>query len=223
MSDVSTTPEADPVAVWHEDLQNARMRGDRAALRRAQTPADADGIGALYTLLWSWKPGIPRGSFTNSMVEIAARTALAVAMIDTDTTPEPDTPPDGKEAAATQTGETTPQKKKIRNGDALGRALAALDPRRNDKNPRYSQDRLRRLLSAEDPDEFLRLLRSAILQLDRAAPVTDVSRVMEAWHHPDARAKVRRQIFLSYFAALPLPDSIETPDTTDTTDAGDDQ
>ena len=84
-----------------------------------------------------------------------------------------------------------------RTGAALGRALA----RRKGDRSTVSGDRMRLLATAEDPDQFLRLLRSAIVQLDRMVPLVDVADVVLDWHRPDRRAEARRQIFLGYFRA----------------------
>ncbi|MCB9947463.1 MAG: type I-E CRISPR-associated protein Cse2/CasB [Rhodospirillaceae bacterium] len=106
--------------------------------------------------------------------ETAARMAIALAEVDADTSTAPD-----------------------RWGAALGRAFAT---HRHGK-PRLSEDRLRLLATAEDPDQFLRLLRGAIQALDRHAPLQDVADIVRAWHRPASRLQARRQIFLAYYAA----------------------
>jgi CRISPR system Cascade subunit CasB len=171
--------EADesPVATWHRRLQG--NRGDRAALRRAQTIEEAYGIVAFHQLYaWLGKQ-IPD--------PVVARIAIALAEIDADV------------KADTEPGHGMPA------GAALGQALAMP---RNGK-PCLSEARLRLLASAEDPDQFLRLLRGALALLDRTAPLDDVARVVRRWHAPESRPRVRRQLFLSYFQTA-LADAPET-------------
>lgn len=58
-------------------------------------------------------------------------------------------------------------------------------------------------MSAELPDEFLRLLRSAILQTERRAPVMEVFWLARLWHRPEHRSRLRRQQLLAYYEGLP--------------------
>ncbi|MCM8738627.1 type I-E CRISPR-associated protein Cse2/CasB [Azospirillum sp. A1-3] len=160
------------VSGWHATLQEHHHRGDRAALRRAQTIDDVYGVIAFHRLLRCLDP--------STAPDMAARLAMALATVDQSWTP--------KEGGQTGAGW----------GNAFGRAAARF---KNGK-PRLSEDRLRLLLSAEDPDQFLRLLRGAVHLLGGKAPLVDLARVVWAWHQPDSRARVRRQIFLSYFATL---------------------
>ncbi|WP_029011300.1 type I-E CRISPR-associated protein Cse2/CasB [Azospirillum halopraeferens] len=159
---------------WHRTLRD--QRGDRAALRRAQTVDDVYGVLAFHHLLRRLDTMPP---------DAAARVAIAVAELDGDS---------GRTAR--------------RPGGALGRDLAAL-----------SADRLRLLCTAEEPDEFLRLLRGAFQILKRRAPLADVAAVVADWHYPSGRARVRRELFLSYFGAslddAAEDDSAPDPETTD--------
>lgn len=159
------------VSDWHTELQEPRQRGDRAALRRAQTVDDAYGVVSFHRLLH-------RLAETTDP-EAVARLAIVLAGVERDRPPE-----NGGRTAGW--------------GEAFGRAVAAS----KDGKPCLSEDRLRLLLSAEDPDQFLRLLRGAVHLLDGTAPLADLARVVLAWHRPDGRPRIRRQIFLSYFATL---------------------
>lgn len=161
------------VSDWHAELQERQNRGDRAALRRAQTVDDVYGVVAFHQLL--------RRLGSSIAPDTVARLAMALATVDADWA-------EGEDGAVGKGW-----------GDALGHAAAT--PK--DGKPRVSEDRLRLLLSAEDPDQFLRLARGVIHLLDRKAPLVDLARVVRAWSQPDNRARVRRQIFLSYFATLP--------------------
>jgi CRISPR type I-E-associated protein CasB/Cse2 len=64
-----------------------------------------------------------------------------------------------------------------------------------------SEDRLRLLLDTPEPDLFVRLLRGALVQVERRAPVADTALLVWRWHHPDARASARRRLALDYFQA----------------------
>jgi CRISPR system Cascade subunit CasB len=161
------------VSDWHAELQERQNRGDRAALRRAQIVDDVYGVVAFHQLLRRLGSAIAP--------DTAARLAMALATVDLDWAPGEDN----------RIGKSW--------GDAFGHAAAM--PK--DGKPRVSEDRLRLLLSAEDPDQFLRLLRGVIHLLERKAPLIDLARVVRAWHQPHNRARVRRQIFLSYFTMLP--------------------
>ncbi|MFC7334751.1 type I-E CRISPR-associated protein Cse2/CasB [Rhodocista pekingensis] len=194
-----TPPDATPekrkrtaVERWFAALQNPLARGDRAALRRAQTVTEACMVPASYAL--------PAALMANARTdrhpeaETVARIAMALATVDTDT-----------DTLKVQTGAAldgdddapTPNVRRQRTGAALGRAFAVRRP--DTGKPRVSGDRLRLICTADDPDEFLRLLRGAIRLLEEKAPVADIARVVEAWHRPAARDAARRQILLSYF------------------------
>lgn len=86
-----------------------------------------------------------------------------------------------------------------RTGSALGRAYAQM----RDRRPCMTGERLRLLATAEDPDQFLRLLRGSIDLLKREAPLRDLARIIRDWHRPDSRERARRQLFLSYFDRAP--------------------
>ncbi|ACJ00699.1 type I-E CRISPR-associated protein Cse2/CasB [Rhodospirillum centenum] len=158
---------------WFAALQKPLARGDRAALRRAQTVTEACMVPASYALPAALMADARMDRHPEA--ETVARIAMALATVDEDT---------GAMA--------------VRTGAALGRAFAV---RRQDTGkPRVSGDRLRLICTADDPDEFLRLLRGAIRLLEKEkAPVADIARVVEAWHRPAARDAARRQILLSYF------------------------
>lgn len=93
-------------------------------------------------------------------------------------------------------------------GTALGRVLAK--PAGTGKP--LSEQRLRLLASAEDPDQFLRLLRSALHQIGRKAPLADVGRVARLWGSPVHRPWVRRNLFLAFFGAVAHDDTDDRPD-----------
>lgn len=104
-----------------------------------------------------------------------ARAALALAEIDVD--PEPDSEAKG----------------------AFARRCAAEEK----SQVLVSPDRFRLLMSATDADDFLRLLRSAIDQVKRRAPLHDVADLVYWWSHPVSRERMRRQQLLAYYNAIP--------------------
>ena len=104
-----------------------------------------------------------------------ARAALALAEIDNDMRPEGGTRAPFARRCATQ-GE--------------GRVLV-------------SPDRFRLLMGATDADEFLRLLRSAIGQVERRAPLGDVASLARFWSHEERRQWMRRDQLLAYYEAVP--------------------
>ncbi|MFV3076518.1 type I-E CRISPR-associated protein Cse2/CasB [Niveispirillum fermenti] len=178
-------PEDESTATerWHAWLQVPGMKGERAALRRAQQVEEVFGVTAYHALQ-------PRLGRWNRPLT-AARIAMALATIRQDRT---ESPAEGEDA------DGMPDKP-VSWGVTLGRALAVMAP---SGKRRVSKERLRLLLSADDPDQFLRLLRSTLGLLDDRAPVQDVADVVGAWHTPSLRADVRRAIFLSYYRSLPV-------------------
>jgi CRISPR system Cascade subunit CasB len=68
---------------------------------------------------------------------------------------------------------------------------------------RVSPARLRLLASAEIPQQFLRLLRGALAQIDGRAPVLDLAEKIRLWHRPASRPGARRDLLVDYFAAVP--------------------
>lgn len=63
--------------------------------------------------------------------------------------------------------------------------------------------RMRLTLGAEDPDEFLRLLRGLLAMIDGSCDVRDLAGLVIAWHGPEARSKARRRVMLDYYAHAP--------------------
>ena len=110
-------------------------------------------------------------------------------------------------------------RRQLPNGGASGLARAALAVAEVDKDAggdergafgrrcgtgeAVSQARFRLLMSAEVPDDFLRLLRSALGQLDRRAPLADVFWLARSWHRAERRQLFRRDQLLAYYEALP--------------------
>lgn len=190
-----TPPDATPekrkgnaVERWFAALQKPLARGDRAALRRAQTVTEACMVPAYHALMADARTD------RHPEAETVARIAMALATVDTDT----DTLKVQTGAALDGDDAPRPNVRRPRTGAALGRAFAVRRP--DTGKPRVSGDRLRLICTADDPDEFLRLLRGAIRLLEKEkAPVADIARVVEAWHRPAARDAARRQILLSYF------------------------
>ena len=76
----------------------------------------------------------------------------------------------------------------------LGRAL------RGGRRP-PSEQRLRLLLDTPEIDLFVRLLRGALTQVERRAPLAATASLVLDWHHPIARARARRQLALDYYQA----------------------
>ncbi|WP_041794691.1 type I-E CRISPR-associated protein Cse2/CasB [Pararhodospirillum photometricum] len=66
-----------------------------------------------------------------------------------------------------------------------------------------SSDRLRLLLGSEDPDEFLRLLRGIVDQIDRQVNVAALADLVLSWEHPNGRLWARRTVFLDYYETAP--------------------
>jgi CRISPR type I-E-associated protein CasB/Cse2 len=81
----------------------------------------------------------------------------------------------------------------------LGRLLGTRRP--GSTEPRLSDKRLRLLLDTPEVDLFVRLLRGALVQVERRAPIVDTALLVWRWHHPDARADARRRLALHYFQA----------------------
>lgn len=170
-----------PPERWYDWLQE--RPGDRAALRRAQQVEDAYSVAGFHLLLnWLGEQKPP---------PVAARIAMVLAHIRQDWTERANEDEPAEAAQAEQP--------KNRVGTELGRSMVLKGP---SGKPRVSPERLRLLLSTDEPDQFLRLLRGILGQLDGKAPVSDVAKVMDAWHSPTWRTTVRRQIFLSYFSML---------------------
>lgn len=76
----------------------------------------------------------------------------------------------------------------------LGRAF------RSGRRP-PSEERLRLLLDTPEIDLFVRLLRGALIQVERRAPLAATASLVLDWHHPIARARARRQLALDYYQA----------------------
>lgn len=185
------------IAEWFQNLQY--KPGDRAALRRARDPDEALSIRTCAFLYFNLaKHGVSG--------DAAARIAMALAVIKEGGSERPDDREEAdhteddqgvagsaeKDAASDRDGDG-----RDRTGEALGKAFAA----RYNSKPRLSEDRLRLLTSADDPDAFLRLLRSALNLLNgkAAIPIIDVAETVRLWHFPKARSHVRRRLFLAYF------------------------
>ncbi|WP_404379518.1 type I-E CRISPR-associated protein Cse2/CasB [Caenispirillum salinarum] len=62
-----------------------------------------------------------------------------------------------------------------------------------------SADRIRLMLGAEDPDEFLRLLRGVLAMLDREVNLCDVADLVLSSHTPGGRAHNRKRVMLRYY------------------------
>ncbi|MCW2247010.1 CRISPR system Cascade subunit CasB [Azospirillum fermentarium] len=162
-----------PIARWHADLQ--KRKGDRAALRRAQTIDEVYVVPSFHTLLR--RLGWTLSSRTPGDDEIA-RLAMVLADVEHDT------------------GQPSP-----RWGDALGRAFGT--PRKDVPKAHVSHARFRQLAATDDLDEFVRLLRGALHLIKHEAPLLDLAEVVRAWHHPARRQQVRRTLFLAYFETAP--------------------
>jgi CRISPR type I-E-associated protein CasB/Cse2 len=76
----------------------------------------------------------------------------------------------------------------------LGRAL------RRVRRP-LSEERLRLLLDTPEIDLFVRLLRGALVQVERRGPLAATATLILDWHYPTARARARRKLALDYFQA----------------------
>lgn len=65
--------------------------------------------------------------------------------------------------------------------------------------PAVSADRIRLMLGAEDPDEFLRLLRGVLAMLDHEVNLCDVADLVLSSHSPGGRAQNRKRVMLRYY------------------------
>lgn len=181
-----------PAERWYDLLQQDNRKGDRAALRRAQQTDDAYGVCSFHLLLvWLGKQKPP---------DVAARIAMALAPIRQDRMEQQADGNDDDDPAEAPAADQP----RSWAGTKLGRCMAAKGP---SGAPRISPARVRLLLSTENPDQFLRLLRSILGQLDGRAPVREVADVMDGWHSPTWRAAIRRRIFLSYFSNVDVKES----------------
>jgi CRISPR type I-E-associated protein CasB/Cse2 len=63
--------------------------------------------------------------------------------------------------------------------------------------------RMRLTLGAEDPDEFLRLLRGLLAMIAGSCDLRDLADLVIAWHSPESRSKARRRVILDYYAHAP--------------------
>lgn len=77
---------------------------------------------------------------------------------------------------------------------SLGRAL------HGGRRP-LSEERLRLILDTAEIDLFARLLRGALTQIERRAPLAATASLVLDWHHPVARARARRRLALDYYQA----------------------
>lgn len=167
-----------PIPRWHAALQD--RKGDRAALRRAQTIDEVYVVPSFHTLLrrlgWSLNsPAIDGWTIDDREV---ARLAMVLADVERDT-----------------------EQSSPRWGDALGRAFGT--PRKDVPKAHVSHARFRQLAATDDLDEFVRLLRGALHLIKHEAPLLDLADVVRAWHHPARRQQVRRTLFLAYFETAP--------------------
>lgn len=80
-------------------------------------------------------------------------------------------------------------------GAALAQRLAAVLPPKDG----HAAPRVRLLLGAEDPDEFLRLLRATLQQMERRVDIVDLADTVLAWGAASARTVVRRRLMLAYY------------------------
>jgi CRISPR system Cascade subunit CasB len=180
---MAANPKSDDWADKEATLQSwqaalADWRGDRAALRRAQSPDEAFDIGAFQLLCRRLKLGTDEAKAIRW-----ARVALAVAEID-------------KDAAGTREDGGDEESRRV----TLGAVLATT----RDGKPAVSPERLRLMLNTEEPDLFLRLLRGMMTMIDRRAPVGEVAGLVRRWHFPDGRSIARRRLLLDYHEKLPL-------------------
>ena len=80
----------------------------------------------------------------------------------------------------------------VRLGAALGGGRTPVSP-----------GRLRLIASAEIPQQFLRLLRGALAQIDGRAPLIDLAEKVRQWHWAGSRPMARRDLLIDYFDAAP--------------------
>lgn len=87
-----------------------------------------------------------------------------------------------------------------RSRGAFGRRCAAGSPA---GGALLSPNRFRLLMGAEEEAEFLRLLRSALGQIERQAPIADVFWLAHGWDSPERRRAMRRDQLLAYYEVVP--------------------
>lgn len=156
------------IEAWHRDL--AEDRHDCARLRRAQTIDDVFEIDAYHRLRFRLAETASQPWIRGERhAEVVARIALALAEIKSDQTPETEPAPD--------TGSFL----------ALGAALGRLSP-----------ERLRLLANTGEIDLFLRLLRGALAQVERIAPLWDTAETVRRWHFAEQRQLARRDLLIRY-------------------------
>lgn len=156
------------IEAWHRDL--AKDRHDRARLRRAQTIDDVFEIDAYHRLRLRLTEKASQPWIRDGRhAEVIARIALALAEIKSDQT-----------AAA----ESAPETDLFLT---LGAALGRLSP-----------ERLRLLANTGEIDLFLRLLRGALAQVERTAPVWDTAETVRRWHFAEQRQFARRDLLIRY-------------------------
>jgi len=69
--------------------------------------------------------------------------------------------------------------------------------------PAVSPERMRLMLGAEEPDDFLRLLRGALPMIDRTVALGDLADLVLSWHGETGRAIARRRVMLAYYERRP--------------------